>query len=122
MATFQDPTVGHLRRLTPATAAAAAHMVTAVRRSGVPLYISSSVRSSALQAQLVRAGRSQTFRSKHLTGNAFDVDVLGFGRDQIPKWWFSRLGQFGEQHGLRWGGRFVSLRDLGHFENVRVSR
>jgi len=97
-------------------------MVTEVRRSGVPLYISSSVRSSALQAQLVRAGRSQTLRSKHLTGNAFDVDVLGFGRDQIPKWWFSRLGTFAERHGLRWGGRWSKPRDLGHFENMRVSR
>ncbi len=122
MATFQDPTVSHLERLAHDTAHQAHQMVVAVRITGVPLFISSSVRSSQVQAQLVRAGRSQTFRSRHLTGEAFDVDVLGFGRDEIPLWWFYNLGAFGEHLGLRWGGRWTIPRDFGHFESMRSLR
>jgi len=51
-----------------------------------------------------------------LSGLAFDVDVFGFGRDEIPLWWFYQLGALGEQLGFRWGGRWSGLRDYGHFE------
>lgn len=122
MATFSDPTLGHLRQLAVPTAAMAVHMVIAVRNSGVPLFISSSLRTRATQAGFFRQGLSATLRSKHLTGQAFDIDVLGFGRDQIPKWWLYNLGAFGEQHGLRWGGRWKFPRDFGHFEDVRSIR
>jgi len=116
MAAFRDPTIGHLRRLDPAIQLAAIQMVTHVRQIGVPLTITSSRRSSAEQRALVRAGNSLTMQSKHLTGLAFDVDVFGFARDEIPIWWFYQLGALGEQLGFRWGGRWTGLRDYGHFE------
>lgn len=95
-------------------------MVYLVRSAGVPLQVTSSVRSRAEQASLVQAGRSLTLQSKHLQGQAFDVDIHGYGRDQIPLWWFEQLGQLGEYLGLAWGGRWSGFRDYGHFENPRA--
>jgi len=122
MAAGSDPTVGHLRQLAPFTQHAAIHMVELVRSVGVPLTITSSRRTGTEQRALVRAGNSLTLASKHLSGSAFDVDVHGFGRDEIPLWWFYQLGWLGEQLGLRWGGRWTGLRDYGHFEDPRVVR
>jgi len=116
MPPVSDPTIGHLRRLDPAVQDAAIQMVTHVRQIGVPLTVTSSRRSGAEQRALVSAGRSRTMQSKHLTGLAFDVDVFGFARDEIPLWWFYQLGALGEQLGLRWGGRWTGFRDYGHFE------
>ena len=117
-----DPTIGNLRTLAPVTQRAAVRMATHVRLAGVPLIVTSALRNPSEQAQLVRTGRSQTFRSKHLTGRAFDVDVHGFGRDQIPRWWFYQLGQLAEPLGLRWGGNFSGFWDPGHFEDARAAR
>lgn len=116
MPTFSDPTIGHLRRLDPSIQLGAIQMVTHVRQIGVPLTVTSSRRTSEEQRLLVRAGRSRTLASKHLSGLAFDVDVYGFSRDEIPLWWFYQLGALGEQLGFRWGGRWTGLRDYGHFE------
>ena len=113
---FSDPTESHLRRLEPDTAQLAFWLVLAARQAGVPLWISDSVRTTARQADLVRSGASLTNRSRHLVGRAFDVDVLGFGRDEVPTWFWYRLGPFAERLGLRWGGRISGLRDFGHFE------
>jgi len=122
MAAFSDPTPGHLLRLRHETGHRANALVIGARNGRVPLYISSSTRTAARQRDLVRAGRSATLRSKHLTGQAFDVDVLGFGRDQIPKWWFANLGNRAELLGLRWGGRWTVPKDFGHFEDARALR
>lgn len=117
-----DQTMAHIRQLDAATAEAAFLLVFLVRNAGIPLQITSSLRSSAQQAALVRAGRSRTQRSLHLTGNAFDVDIHGWDRSDIPRWWFEQLGQLGELLGLRWGGRFRGFWDPGHFENARAAR
>lgn len=117
-----DPTIGHLLRLDPPTQAAAIRLVTHVRTAGVPLIVTSSVRTPMEQAELVRTGRSQTFRSRHLAGAAFDVDVHGFSRSDIPRWWFYQLGSLAEPLGLRWGGNFRGFWDPGHFESARASR
>lgn len=113
---FSDPTIRHLQSLQPTIALPAFELVRAARSVGVPLWISDAVRSEAQQRVHVQTGASRTLRSKHLTGEAFDVDVLGFGRDEIPVWWWYSLGSFAEQLGLRWGGRWTGLRDYGHFE------
>ena len=111
--------MAHIRRLSPDIQLAAWYLVAIVRDAGVPLQITSSLRSREEQAALVRAGRSLTLRSAHLEGQAFDVDVHGYGRDQIPLWWFEQLGYLGEYLGLRWGGRWTGVKDYGHFENPR---
>lgn len=107
----------HLRQLSPDIRPAARFLVVAARNAGVPLKITSSLRTREEQAALVRRGASQTLRSKHLIGQAFDVDVLGYRRDDVPLWFWYELGTFAERLGFRWGGRFASLKDFGHFEN-----
>jgi len=114
-----DATLRHIEALSPDIQLAAFYLVLWVREAGFPLQISSSVRSRAEQASLFRAGLSQTTASKHLTGQAFDVDVHGYGRDEVPLWFWQALGQLGEYIGFRWGGRFGNLKDYGHFENPR---
>lgn len=112
-----DPTAGHLSRLNPQTRVLARALVIAVRQAGYPLIITSSTRSLAEQRVLVSTGRSQTMTSRHLSGDAFDVDIAGMNRSDISAqfWWV--LGPWAESAlGLVWGGRWASLRDYGHFE------
>jgi uncharacterized protein YcbK (DUF882 family) len=104
-----------LAQLEPRTRDLAIQLVNAARDVGVPLIITSSRRSVEEQRRLVEAGRSRTMNSAHLRGEAFDVDVMGLRRDDIPRWWFSALGAYGESLGLVWGGRW-SFYDPGHFE------
>ena len=119
---FTDRTRTHLVRLDMATALPALRLVSHVRNAGIPLHITSARRTPARQAELVRAGRSKTLRSKHLTGQAFDIDVLGFARGDVPRWWWYQLGSLAEPLGLRWGGNFRGFWDPGHFEDARAIR
>lgn len=120
MAHVPDASERHLANLSPDIQLAAWYLLYIVRSAGVPLQITSSTRSRAEQARLVAEGRSDTLRSKHLYGQAFDVDIHGWDRDDIPLWWWEELGWLGEYLGFRWGGRWKSPRDFGHFENPRA--
>ena len=112
-----DPSPAIIAGLEPATASRAVYLITAVRQSGIPLITTSGRRSSAEQAALVAAGRSRTMNSKHLQGKAFDVDIYGWDRNSIPKWFWDALGPWAERSlGLIWGGRWQSIYDPGHFE------
>jgi hypothetical protein len=93
----------------------AIYLLNAARSVGVPLIVISGVRSQERNREVGGATRSQ-----HLLGRAVDVAVLGYRIDEIPTWWWSALGQYGEALGLRWGGRF-NPPDLNHFDlGVRV--
>ena len=116
---FQDATRSHLESMALQPALSALRMVSHVRSAGIPLHITSALRNPAAQAVLVATGRSKTLRSKHLTGQAFDVDVLGFARAGVPRWWWYQLGALAEPLGLRWGGNFRGFWDPGHFEDAR---
>jgi len=113
-----DPTLEHLPQLTPETRDRAVQLLNAARQVGVPLIITSARRSIDEQKRLVETGRSRTLDSAHLRGEAFDVDVMGIRRDDIPRWWFMALGAYGESLGLIWGGRWAFY-DPGHFELPR---
>lgn len=117
MAHVPDATLRHIGFLSPDIQDAAYWLVYIAREAGFPLQITSTLRTRSEQASLVRRGRSNTLSSKHLIGQAFDVDLHGLGRDQVPLWFWDELGWLGEYLGLRWGGRWESLRDYGHFEN-----
>jgi len=92
----------------------AAHLVMAARQAGVPLVIISGRRRAALNAEVGGATHSL-----HLYGYAFDVQVLGYTRDQVPLWWWEALGRYWEAMGGRWGGRF-STPDVNHFDSGGV--
>lgn len=112
-----DPTLSRLGTLTPEAAAAAFFLVWAARSAGYPVVVTSGRRTEAEQARLVRIGASRTMRSKHLTGEAFDIDWWGWDRNDIPSWFWNLIGPWAERElGLRWGGRWSDPYDPGHFE------
>jgi peptidoglycan L-alanyl-D-glutamate endopeptidase CwlK len=111
-----DPTPGHLVRLTPRLATKAEQFIDYLRVRGLPIIITSSLRTPSQQRVLVSQGRSTTLQSKHLDGRAFDVDIAGVGRNSVPSWIWDSIGPLGESFGLVWGGRWKSFRDVGHFE------
>ena len=113
---FNDPTIRNLNNLSAPVAARGFQFINALRAAGIPAYISSGRRTYTEQARLVAAGASQTMNSKHVQGRAFDVDILGYSRDALPKWWWLQLGEYAERLGLRWGGRWAGFYDAGHFE------
>jgi peptidoglycan L-alanyl-D-glutamate endopeptidase CwlK len=98
------------------TASSAVDLINRLRRAGYPAVITSARRSPQEQKTLLQQGRTTTLRSKHLTGQAFDVDMYGWNRDRVPAWAWDVVGPAGEASGLKWGGRWKSFRDVGHFE------
>jgi peptidoglycan L-alanyl-D-glutamate endopeptidase CwlK len=91
--------------------------VWAARSAGYPVVVTSGHRTAAEQRDLVAAGRSRTAHSKHLTGEAFDIDWYRWDRNAVPVEFWRLIGPWAERElGLVWGGRWVSPYDPGHFE------
>jgi hypothetical protein len=118
VATSTDPSLALIQTLDWQIQLLAVDLVNAARTAPLwlPLVITSARRSSAEQARLVQQGRSRTLASRHVLGLAFDVDMLHWNRDAVPRWVWDRLGPLGESIGLTWGGRWTSFLDVGHFE------
>lgn len=90
------------------------------RQSGIPMHIISARRSYEANRDADGADKSY-----HLTGEAFDVAVVGYQRDQIPLEWWREVGEFAERHlGLSWGGRFshAGRPDVNHFDIRAVAQ
>lgn len=111
-----DTTLAHAQRLQEGARLRAFYLVNLFRQAGVYLIITSSTRTLARQRQLVAEGRSSTLNSAHLGGFAFDVDIHGWSRQNIPAAFWPIIGEVGEWLGLRWGGRWKDPYDPGHFE------
>lgn len=94
-------------------------LVYVARRAGIPLVLISARRSPEANQDVGGAEKSY-----HLSGNAFDVEVLGYPlREQIPWEWWEHLGLWAEaQLGLFWGGRVTHAgrRDVNHFDTRRL--
>src|SRR6266496_3145528 len=92
---------------------------------GVPVMITFTLRSAAEQAVAVASGASSVAHSKHQDGLAIDIcpyliyqeygpDKLNW-KDDDPAWVV--LGSIGERMPrIRWGGRWHTPHDPGHFE------
>ena len=116
-----DPTPAQIASLDPQIRPRAIQLINALRSVGVPAIITTlgGRRTPAEQLQLLAdpRGVTATSRSRHLTGMAFDLDVLGMPRDAVPSWWWPIIGKYAEEAlGLRWGGRWTKPYDPGHFE------
>jgi peptidoglycan L-alanyl-D-glutamate endopeptidase CwlK len=90
-------------------------MLDYIRGFGIPLVVISGRRSALEQSALIRQGRTTATRSRHLTGQAVDLQWQGFRVAQVPQAWWQWFGLVAEAVGLRWGGRFRSP-DLNHFD------
>lgn len=108
-----DPSPQIIAGLEPNTGRLAVYLVNAFRSAGIPLMVTSGRRSFTEQFKLVAGGQSRTFTSRHLTGRAFDVDVAGYSRDELPGYFWQALWNYAEALGLK-----VPLKswDKGHFE------
>lgn len=90
--------------------------------------ISEGLRTKARQAELVKAGKSQTQNSRHLTGHAIDIVILN--NDGSASWDFSRYKTVADvfkkeaaRLGVKiaWGGDWKTLKDGPHFELDRAA-
>lgn len=97
-------------------------MIAAAQQCQVDIEISEVLRSKQKQEQLVKAGASQTLRSRHLTGHAADIycTVCGKVRWDWPLYAkaAAHIKATAQQLGIAivWGGDWKSLRDGPHFE------
>jgi len=94
----------------------------AIQITSTDFAISEGLRTKARQAELVRAGASQTLRSRHIDGHAVDLVALVGG---VVRWdWplYARLAKAMKaaaaelQIPLEWGGDWRTLRDGPHFQ------
>lgn len=98
---------------------------TAITMTTVDFMVLEGLRTSKRQAELVKAGASQTLNSRHLTGHAVDLGALVGGHLRWD-WPLYRLvadamkdaaGQCNVP--LTWGGDWRTLKDGPHFELPR---
>ncbi len=94
----------------------------AVFLSEVDFIVTEGVRSTAKQAQLVKAGASKTMNSRHLTGDAVDLAAMVNGE---VRWdWplyhkiaaAMKVAADEEAVKIEWGGDWKSFRDGPHFQ------
>jgi peptidoglycan L-alanyl-D-glutamate endopeptidase CwlK len=95
----------------------------AAREGGVRFIVTEGLRTMDRQSELVRAGRSQTMRSRHLTGHAVDLAVLddaGAARWDKPAYVAlaaaMKAAAKAEGVTLEWGGDWRSFFDGPHFQ------
>lgn len=94
----------------------------AIEITEVDFAVLEGVRSKARQEQLLKAGASQTMRSRHLTGHAVDLGayVGGSVRWDWPLYDKIALAMKAAalelQAAIEWGGDWKSFPDGPHFE------
>lgn len=113
---YSDPTPANLDSLRRDVGDLAVDFINELRARGLPIVITSALRSIDEQRALVKAGRSQTLKSFHLSGQAFDVDLVGVNRDAIPGDVWVLVSSVASGYGFEWGGNWRSFVDKGHFQ------
>lgn len=101
-------------------------LVTVVNRalelSEIDFAVLEGVRSTARQEQLVRAGASQTMRSRHLTGHAVDLGAIVGGTVRWDWALYYKIADAMKAASaelnipIEWGGDWVSFKDGPHFQ------
>ena len=104
--------------------AALPDLARAMASIGIKLTVTSAVRSRAEQARLYRAlaGRGAVAppgKSKHQYGRAVDIRLTPatVGRWPFRQDSYEIAGEYWEELGGKWGGRFKPLADAVHFED-----
>lgn len=91
---------------------------------GIDIEVGETLRSRDRQADMVAQGKSQTYNSKHLTGNAADIHIIG--PDGKPNWDFEAYRPVADiakevaaekgYDNFVWGGDWKTLKDGVHFQ------
>ncbi|MDK1707834.1 M15 family metallopeptidase [Serratia marcescens] len=101
-------------------------LIAVVRRalelSPVDFGITEGLRTIERQREMVRTGKSQTLKSRHLTGHAVDV-VAYLGANISWEWkYYEQIAAAFKQAGkelwtvIEWGGDWKTLKDGPHFQ------
>ncbi|ALL37794.1 M15 family metallopeptidase [Serratia marcescens] len=101
-------------------------LIAVVRRalelSPVDFGITEGLRTLERQREMVQTGKSQTLKSRHLTGHAVDV-VAYLGTNISWEWRYyeqiaTAFKQAGKELGtvIEWGGDWKTLKDGPHFQ------
>jgi peptidoglycan L-alanyl-D-glutamate endopeptidase CwlK len=84
--------------------------------------VTEGVRTVMRQAELVKAGASQTMKSRHLSGHAVDLAALVGGEVRWDWPLYTQLAKAMKQASaeagvpLEWGGDWKSFKDGPHFQ------
>jgi len=94
----------------------------AIKETPLDFAVTEGLRSPQRQKQLVSEGKSQTLKSKHLTGHAVDLAAIVDGKISWDKPYYFQLAEVMKKVAadqnvkIRWGGDFKSFFDGPHFE------
>lgn len=94
----------------------------AIEITAVDFAVLEGLRSQAKQAQLLKAGASQTMRSRHLTGHAVDLGAYVGGSVRWDWPLYDRISEAVKAAAkelatpIEWGGDWVSFKDGPHFQ------
>lgn len=92
--------------------------------SEVDFGIIDGLRDLATQKQLVRKGKSQTLKSKHLKGDAIDVMAYVGGKGTWEWEYYEQINEAFQQASeelnipIEWGGDWDRFKDGVHFQRV----
>lgn len=113
-----------LEDLHPRVAVLARALLARAQDAGIDLIIYSTYRDAEAQAALYAQGRTRPGRivtnakaadSYHNWRVAFDVVTIVNGKAAWDGPW-EPIGVLGEAVGLEWGGRWVTFKDMDHFQ------
>jgi peptidoglycan L-alanyl-D-glutamate endopeptidase CwlK len=94
----------------------------AIEITEVDFMVTEGLRTKERQAELVKAGASQTMNSRHLTGHAVDLAAVVGGSVRWDWPLYAKIAKAMKQAAeelstaLVWGGDWLTLRDGPHFE------
>ena len=101
-------------------------LVKVVRRAAeitdLDFIVTEGLRTKERQAELVKAGASQTMQSKHLTGDAVDLAAVVTGEVRWDWPLYAKLATVMKQAAkdvgvtIEWGGDWKSFKDGPHFQ------
>lgn len=95
--------------------------------SPVDFAITEGLRTLARQKQLVAGGKSQTLRSRHLTGHAVDVFACPTPAGSWEWKYYAQIAAAFKQAAttlnipIEWGGDWQTLKDGPHFQLPRTA-
>lgn len=91
----------------------------------IPFIVTEGVRTTMRQAALVKAGASQTLKSRHLTGHAVDLAAVVDGDVRWDWPLYDKLAEAMkeaariEEVPIEWGGDWIRFKDGPHFQLPR---
>ena len=99
----------------------------ATQRSPVEFTVHEGLRTVERQRELVKAGKSQTLKSRHITGHAVDLWVIDDGKVSWEWDHYKALAavvlECARELGIpvEWGGNWTTLKDGPHFQLPKAS-